>query len=97
MRGHDGVYRWVKDRGAGLRDETGKVYRMAGSLGDITAHKEIERAVAESEQFLATLVDNLPAVVFFRDLQGRYIRVNQKYQEVYPSRPPGSRGRSSRR
>jgi PAS domain S-box-containing protein len=42
VRGTDGRYRWVLARGQSLRDETGRVYRMAGSLGDITARKQVE-------------------------------------------------------
>jgi PAS domain S-box-containing protein len=34
--------RWVRDRGLCLRDEEGRAYRMAGSLGDITQRKKVE-------------------------------------------------------
>ena len=44
MRGDDGRYRWVHSRGLGVRDKTGRVTRMAGSLSDIT-----ERKLAEQE------------------------------------------------
>ena len=42
--GSDDVERWVFDRGLALRDSTGRAYRMAGSIGDIT-----ERKIAEAE------------------------------------------------
>jgi PAS domain S-box-containing protein len=38
----DGTYIWVQNRGVGLRDARGHVYRMAGSFSDITARKEGE-------------------------------------------------------
>ena len=54
LRGSDGTYRWVLARGIGIRDETGRVYRMAGSIGDITARKqaefELRQAKEEAEQ-----------------------------------------------
>ena len=50
--GRDGVYRWVRDRGLGLHNESGEVYRMAGSLGDITERKRAEEAVREKTEFL---------------------------------------------
>jgi PAS domain S-box-containing protein len=54
LRGSDGDYRWVLARGIGIRDETGRVYRMAGSIGDITARKraeiELRQAKEEAEQ-----------------------------------------------
>ncbi|SCZ59956.1 EAL domain-containing protein [Thiohalomonas denitrificans] len=40
----DGAYRWVLARGLAVRDETGKPYRLAGSLSDVT-----ERRVAEEQ------------------------------------------------
>ena len=40
--GSDGVERWVFDRGLALRDSTGRAYRMAGSIGDITERKRAE-------------------------------------------------------
>lgn len=41
----DGRYRWVLDRGAQARDATGRVTRIAGSLGDITDRREAEAAL----------------------------------------------------
>ena len=38
----DGTYRWVLTRGLAVRDEKGKVVRMAGSQSDITQRKEAE-------------------------------------------------------
>ena len=40
--GQDGTYRWVQDRGLALRDDADEVYRIAGSLGDITERKQAE-------------------------------------------------------
>jgi PAS domain S-box-containing protein len=39
----DGAVRWVRDRAFPIRDEQGKVYRMAGISEDITARKELEQ------------------------------------------------------
>ena len=49
-RGRDGQYRWVLDRGLCLRDDDGKVYRMAGSLGDITERKQAEIDLREAKE-----------------------------------------------
>ena len=41
---------WVLIRGIGLRDEDGKVYRMAGSLADINTRKEAELALRDAKE-----------------------------------------------
>jgi PAS domain S-box-containing protein len=50
VRGTDGRYRWVLARGQSLRDESGRVYRMAGSLGDITARKQVELELRQAKE-----------------------------------------------
>ncbi len=42
VRVGDGEERWVLARGLAVRDPSGRVYRMVGSLGDITARKRAE-------------------------------------------------------
>lgn len=49
LRGDDGVMRWIADRGLGLRDSTGRVYRMAGSVGEITERKNAEVELREAK------------------------------------------------
>jgi len=59
LRDAGGDYRWMLHRGQGLRDAHGRIYRMAGSLGDVTARKEAETklrvAKHEAEQALEDL------------------------------------------
>ena len=42
VRRGDGNYIWVLQRGALSRNKAGRLYRMAGSIGDITARKQAE-------------------------------------------------------
>ena len=61
---------------------------------DVTELRWAEEAMRESQQFLGTLVDNIPAIIHFRDLDGRYIRVNRKYEEVYQVTDESIRGKT---
>ena len=76
VRGADGTYHWVLDRGACLRDAEGRAYRMAGSLGDITERKQ-------GELFLRTVVDTIPASLNIRDVEGRYVLINRRLADYY--------------
>jgi diguanylate cyclase (GGDEF)-like protein/PAS domain S-box-containing protein len=42
LRHKDGGYRWVLVRGLAVRDSAGDVYRIAGSLTDVTQRKRVE-------------------------------------------------------
>jgi PAS domain S-box-containing protein len=83
MRGDDGHYRWVHSRGLGVRNEAGRVYRMAGSISDVTerklAEQELRRAKETAEmanrtkgEFLATMSHELRtplnAIIGFSEL-----------------------------
>jgi two-component system CheB/CheR fusion protein len=59
----DGTTRWVWDRGFPIRDESGRVVRLAGIAEDITERKRTEEELRESdrrkEEFLAVLSHEL--------------------------------------
>ncbi len=50
IRCKDGTDRWVLNRGAGQRDASGHVYRVAGSLTDITVRKQAEMALRDAKE-----------------------------------------------
>lgn len=59
-----GETRWMYCVGSARRDVNGKVVILSGINMDITARKNAEFALAESEQRYRTLTDNLPGVVY---------------------------------
>ena len=64
-----------------LRDEQGKIKSIVTVSRDITRRKQAEWALRESEQRLTEVVDNMPATVLLRDLEGRFILINRQYAE----------------
>lgn len=51
-----GAYRWVMEHAKGLRDGRNRVYRIAGSLRDITQEVEAEEALRSSERRFRDIV-----------------------------------------
>jgi PAS domain S-box-containing protein len=77
LRRADGEYRWFLVRTVPLRDEHGSVVKWIGAGIDIEDRKETEEALRESEERFAAFMDNLPGYAWMKDLQGRYVYINQ--------------------
>lgn len=62
--------------------EEGKVAGIVGVARDITERHRAEVALRESEQRLEAILDNSTAVIYMKDLTGRYIVVNRRFEEI---------------
>ena len=60
----DGAYRWMHDEFRLVRDADGNPVEIIGAWMDITARRQMEEALRESEGKYRFLVKQLPAVVF---------------------------------
>lgn len=82
----DGSTVWVRCRGMAIRDETGKPVRMLGAHNDVTALKVAEAKLSAELSFSADLYRGLgrtlPMAVFYKDLEGRFRHVNNRFCEV---------------
>lgn len=64
IRHVDGHWLWVRDRGrVTARDEEGRPLRVSGIHTDITARKEAERAIGNSEMRFRTLIESAECVI----------------------------------
>jgi PAS domain S-box-containing protein len=50
---------------------------------EIAERTRTEEAVREGQRLLHALVDNSPAVIYIKDLQGRYLLANRRYSELF--------------
>jgi PAS domain S-box-containing protein len=64
-------------------DESGKVIMLIPEGRDISDRKQIEEDLRESEQRLQALLDNSTAVIYMKDIQGRYMMMNRSYETLF--------------
>jgi PAS domain S-box-containing protein len=73
--------RRVEERTLELRQATEQL------LEELSKRKQAEHALRESQSLLQGILDNIPAVVYVKDLNGRFLLVN-RYAAHQQNRPP---------
>ena len=79
----DGQIRWIRDRARPIYDSSGNPIRLDGLASDITKRKQAEKALYESQQRLQAIFDYASAVIFIKNLQGRYLTVNHQFENLF--------------
>jgi PAS domain S-box-containing protein len=64
-------------------DELGIAQAIAAHVALATERKRAEFARIRSERRLKAVLDNSATVIFLKDLQGRYMLVNRRYEELF--------------
>ncbi|MEP3244306.1 MAG: PAS domain S-box protein [Sneathiella sp.] len=62
-------------------DKDGKTAGLIGIILDITSRKKVERSLKENEALLQAIVNNSPAYIFVKDLEGRYIVSGNRFTD----------------
>jgi PAS domain S-box-containing protein len=78
-----GKVKWVREKAELEFDSGGNCTFGIGFTQDITERKQTEKALIESESILKNIVDNSSTVIFLKDLNGKYIRINRRYEELF--------------
>jgi len=76
-RRRDGSHLWVRETARAVRDELGRTLYYEGTVEDISARKETEEALAESEQRYRALVELSPDAIAVHS-EGRIVFANQR-------------------
>ncbi|HEX8750768.1 MAG TPA: PAS domain S-box protein [Nitrospira sp.] len=78
-----GEYHWFRARGQAIWNADGRVIRMAGSLQSIMDRKGTEETIHRSKQLLSEVANNTTAVIYVKDLDGRFLFVNRRFEELF--------------
>ncbi len=75
-------------------DELAITQAIASHVSIAAERKRAELACSRSEQLLQAVLDNSPSIIFVKDLQGRYMLVNPRYEELFRIRRADIVGRT---
>jgi PAS domain S-box-containing protein len=61
-------------------DPNGRLARIIEHTIDVTERRRINKALKENELFLGSLLNSIPAPVFYKDINGRYLGFNHAFE-----------------
>jgi PAS domain S-box-containing protein len=70
-----------------LRDSSGRIARLQGTMVDVTERLEIERRLRQEREFIRRLIASFPDLIAVLDRQGRYTYVSQRIEDVLGDDP----------
>jgi len=78
-----GVRSWTHFESLAMHDDQGCVVGWRTALLDISAQKRAEYDLSERKAQLRAILDHSPGLIFLKDLEGRYLDVNQQFERTF--------------
>ncbi|AFV25179.1 multi-sensor hybrid histidine kinase [Methanolobus psychrophilus R15] len=75
----DGQVIWAEQKNILLYDEEGNLTALEGIARDITERKQAEENLEKKRSLLKSLLDSIPDMIFFKDLDGTYLGCNPEF------------------
>jgi PAS domain S-box-containing protein len=76
-------YHWFRTRGQAVWNHDGRMVRMSGSLQSTMDRRRAEETARRGEHLLHTLAYNTTAVIYIKDVDGRFLLVNRRFEELF--------------
>ncbi len=74
---------WIQLNVSLVHDSIGRPSYFIGQIQDVTDRKRTEAALRESKGRLEAILNNSPTLIFLKDLEGRYLLVNQEFEHTF--------------
>ena len=78
-----GVMRWTHFESLAVYDKAERMIGWRTALLDFSALKQAEYDLRERKAQLRAILDHSPSLIFLKDLEGRYLDVNQQFERTF--------------
>ncbi len=78
----DGAIVWTEHRNVPIYDEEGNLVAIEGVAREITDRKQAEEALRRQQEEQQTILDSVSALIFYKDCENRFLRVNRALVEA---------------
>jgi len=78
----DGGIVQLFDRGFSLLNKDGEVYRIVGSMTDITEQKKAQVQILKEKELSDSVINSLPGIFYLYDQTGKFLRWNKNFETV---------------
>lgn len=66
-----------------LRDREGQVFGIVGINRDVTEQELARQELRQTERRMEEIVDNSPSPMYMKSLDGRYLMINRRFEELF--------------
>ena len=73
---------WIWAKGSVYRDKDGKPVRLLGIVREISDRKQLQEELQQKAIEQEVLLDSIPAAVYYKNLDTKYIAINRRGAEV---------------
>ncbi len=73
----------IADSAAPICNDDGTILGMVLVFNDVTEQYKLRQTAAKSERDMHAVMDNTPAVIYVKDLDGNYLYINCSFEELF--------------
>lgn len=84
---NDGIERWIELKGRIFFDENGIPEKLSGTIHDVSEikkseekYKKLYMEFEQKEALLVSLINSIPDLIFYKDINGLYLGCNKAYE-----------------
>lgn len=87
MKTKNGAYIYTSHRGYAEFDKDGHPVRLVGTMRNVDDEMRTQFALIEQNEFINSILDSSPQLIFVKDAKGRFLKVNRAVGQLFGKDP----------